>query len=99
MIDIVMRGMCEGCEYADLVLDAVVSTTTAGNGIIPERKAWSIRCEHLMACLAMKKKMNGQIPEKVPKEKPKGKSYTADEFCDKLKDFINQEHEKQGEAE
>lgn len=88
MIDIVMRGMCEGCEYADLVLDSVSATTIDGE--IPERKSWMIRCEHLIACLAMKKKMQRQIPE----EDPKGKSYTADEFCDKLKDFINLEHEK-----
>lgn len=54
MISIVMSGMCDGCEYADLVLDSV-SSTAIGDG--PERKSWWIRCEHMLACLAMKKKM------------------------------------------
>ena len=98
MIDIVMRGMCEGCEYADLVLDAVSVSTTGGD--IPVRKSWMIRCEHMMACLAMRKAQLKQMQMQIPEEDPKRKEkrYTADEFCDKLKDFINQEHEKQ-EAE
>lgn len=81
MIDIVMSGMCKDCKNADLKVDSLPS--------------YRIRCIHELACLAMKKKMQRQIPE----EDPKGKSYTADEFCDKLKDFINQEHEKQGKTE
>ena len=42
MITILMSGMCEGCEYADLELDSI--DTMYGT------KRWSLRCVHRNAC-------------------------------------------------
>lgn len=45
MIDIVMNGICEGCEYANLEFDC----TEFGDG----RKVWSVCCTHWDSCRHM----------------------------------------------
>ena len=47
MIHIVMDGMCDGCEHADLEVFCIDYC---------DGKAWDIRCIHEMACYAMKRK-------------------------------------------
>ena len=42
MITIMMAGMCEGCEYADLELDHVED--------MMGRKTWTATCIHRAAC-------------------------------------------------
>lgn len=88
MIDIVMSGMCKDCKNADLEVDSFLSYALGGT---TATRSWQIRCTHEAACKAMQKKLLG--------EKPKEISYTAEEFCVKLKDFIRREQGKRGEAE
>lgn len=42
MIEIVMTGMCEGCKYAELVLDVYRADS--------DENYWSVRCTHENAC-------------------------------------------------
>lgn len=42
MITIMMTGMCEGCEYADLELDHIED--------MMGRKTWTATCIHRAAC-------------------------------------------------
>lgn len=47
MIHIVMDGMCEGCDHAELEV---------GCNDYGAIKEWGIRCVHDIACFAMRKK-------------------------------------------
>lgn len=53
MITILMTGMCEGCEYADLELDHVED--------MMGRKIWTATCIHRAACDCMETRTINRI--------------------------------------
>lgn len=54
MIDIIMDGMCDGCQQADLRLECLDIEALGDFDCIKE---WRIYCTHQQACEAMRRKM------------------------------------------
>lgn len=54
MIEIIMDGMCDGCQQADLRLECLDIEALGDFGYIKE---WRIYCTHQQACEAMRRKM------------------------------------------
>jgi len=57
IIDIVFRGFCEGCKYADLELESAEYYLG--------EKCWVVKCNHERACIESRRKALSEAERKT----------------------------------